>query len=99
MEPDAPKLRKHGQTDSKMRLENAHAVRVWRTKVDALKCLQAETAVNNTGQATVNNTGQAVAELDALLPAILPSSPGFRLHSITARQVDAACNRALKREL
>ncbi|MGA3285655.1 MAG: hypothetical protein ABSD57_14510 [Verrucomicrobiota bacterium] len=32
-------------------------------EVDALKRLQSET--------TVNNTGQAAAELDALLPAIL----------------------------
>ena len=34
-----------------------------KTGVDALKRLQAET--------TVNNTGQAAAELDALLPPIL----------------------------
>jgi hypothetical protein len=55
--------------------------------MDALKRLQAETAVNN--------TGQAAAELDALLPAILPSSLRFtatgdrafiRLHPISARQ-------------
>ncbi|MGA2178062.1 MAG: hypothetical protein ABSH15_00570 [Verrucomicrobiota bacterium] len=39
-------------------------------KVDALKRLQAETPVNK-------NTGQAAAELDALLPAILPSSLCF----------------------
>lgn len=32
-------------------------------EVDTLKCLQAET--------TVNYTGQAAAELDALLPAVL----------------------------
>jgi type I restriction enzyme M protein len=29
---------------------------------------------------------QAAAELDALLPAVLPSSPSFRLHPISAGQ-------------
>ncbi len=63
------------------------------TEVDALKRLQAETTVKKTGQAPVNkNTGQAVAELDALLPAILQFSPGFDptgdrawTHSLPAR--------------
>ena len=50
-------------------------------EVDALKRLQSET--------TVKNTGQAVAELDALLPAILQSSPGF----------DPTGDRAFKGEL
>ncbi len=50
-------------------------------QVDALKRSQAETAVNNTGQAAVKDTGRAAADpassnfgatrLDALLPAIL----------------------------
>lgn len=58
-----------------------------RAEVNALKRLSAGTAVNN--------TGQAAAELDALLSAILPASPGsaatgdrafIRLHVISARR-------------
>jgi hypothetical protein len=51
-------------------------------KLDALKRLQAEKPVNR-------NTGQVTTELDALLPAILQSSPGF----------DPTGDRAFKGEL
>ena len=50
-------------------------------KLDALKRLQAETPVNH--------TGQAAAELNALLPAILPSAPSY----------DGTGDRAFKGEL
>ena len=53
------------------------------TKLDALKRLQADTA----------------AELDALLPAILQCSLGFRLRAASPRQVGPTSARAFKRKL
>ncbi|MGO8836627.1 MAG: hypothetical protein ACLQAH_17105 [Limisphaerales bacterium] len=50
-------------------------------EVDALKELQRQTG----------------EELDALLPAILQSSPGFRLRIASPRQVDPAGDRAFIR--
>ena len=50
-------------------------------RMDVLERLQAETALNT--------TGRAAAELDALLPAILGSPPGF----------DPTGDRAFKGEL
>lgn len=57
------KLWLNSPTDSNMRLEDAYIIGGWPVKFDAIKRLQTETA----------------AERDALLPAILHSSPGFDL--------------------
>jgi hypothetical protein len=53
--------------------------------------LQAKTAVKD--------TGQAAAELEALLPASLQSSPGFRLRIAPPGQADPTGDRACKGQL